>query len=189
MGATNTGKTLIQRMLMQSALKSIGAGRDQRAIVFNAKQDVLSILAGMKLSCPVVTLDPFDARGSAWDMAADITTHTDAETLAANLVPIDEHATQKFFDEAVRSLYEEVIVTFIGSAPGAWTLGDVIFTLRDRQRLCRVLGRTEEGRELLSFASPTRRRPRTSWRRSMSGPSPTAALPVAGSGRTTRAGR
>ena len=74
MGATNTGKTLIQRMLMQSALKSIGAGLDQRAIVFNAKQDVLSILAGMNLNCPVVTLDPFDARGYAWDMAADITT-------------------------------------------------------------------------------------------------------------------
>ena len=74
MGATNTGKTLVQRMLMQSALKSIGAGRDQRAIVFDAKQDVLSILAGMNLNCPVVTLDPFDARGYAWDMAADITT-------------------------------------------------------------------------------------------------------------------
>ena len=151
MGATNTGKTLIQRMLMQSALKSIGAGLDQRAIVFNAKQDVLSILAGMNLSCPVVTLDPFDARGYAWDMAADITTRTDAETLAANLVPIDEHATQKFFDEAVRSLYEEVIVTFIETAPGDWTLGDVIFTLRDRERLYRVLKQTEEGRELLKL--------------------------------------
>ena len=64
--------------------------------MFNAKQDVLSILAGMNLNCPVVTLDPFDVRGYAWDMAADITTRTDAETLAANLVPIDEHATQKF---------------------------------------------------------------------------------------------
>ena len=61
-GATNTGKTIIQRMLMQSALKSIYLGQDQRAIVFNAKQDVLSILAGMKLDCPIITLDPFDAR-------------------------------------------------------------------------------------------------------------------------------
>ena len=151
MGATNTGKTLIQRMLMQSALKSIGAGLDQRAIVFNAKQDVLSILAGMNLNCPVVTLDPFDARGYAWDMATDITTRTDAETLAANLVPIDEHATQKFFDEAVRSLYEEVIVTFIGTAPGDWTLGDVIFAMRDRERLTGVLKQTEEGRELVKL--------------------------------------
>jgi hypothetical protein len=151
MGATNTGKTLIQRMLMQCALKSVGAGRDQRAIVFNAKQDVLSILAGMKLSCPVVTLDPFDARGCAWDMAADITTRTDAETLAANLVPIDEHATQKFFDEAVRSLYEEVIVTFLKTASGDWTFRDVIVTMRERGRLTRVLKQTEEGRELLGL--------------------------------------
>ena len=51
-------------------------------------------------------------------MAADITTQADAETLAENLVPIDAHATQKFFDEAVRSLYEEVLMTFIEAAPG-----------------------------------------------------------------------
>ena len=61
-GATNTGKTIIQRMLMQSALRGIYLGQDQRAVVFNAKQDVLSILAGMNLDCPIITLDPFDAR-------------------------------------------------------------------------------------------------------------------------------
>jgi len=151
MGATNTGKTLIQRMLMQSALKTIGEGRDQRAVVFNAKQDVLSILAGMNLNCPVITLDPFDTRGFAWDMAADITSRIDAETLSANLVPIDEHATQKFFDEAVRSLYEEVIVTFIETAPGEWTFRDVIVTMRSRKRLCRLLKQTDDGRELLEL--------------------------------------
>jgi type IV secretory pathway TraG/TraD family ATPase VirD4 len=149
MGATNTGKTLVQRMLMQSALRTIGLGLDQRAVVFNAKQDVLSILAGMNLKCPVVTLDPFDARGCAWDMAADITTRLDAQTLAENLVPIDEHATQKFFDEAVRSLYEEVIVTFQKTAPGDWTFRDVILAMRDRRRLTRVLKRTMAGRDLL----------------------------------------
>jgi hypothetical protein len=151
MGATNTGKTLIQRMLMQSALKSICQGQDQRAIVFNAKQDMLSILAGMNLDCPIITLDPFDARGFAWDMAADITTRTDAEALAANLVPIDEHATQKFFDEAVRSLYEEIIATFIETAPGNWMFRDVIFTMRKRERLTRVLEQTTDGRELLEL--------------------------------------
>ena len=151
MGATNTGKTLVQRMLMQSALKTIGLGLDQRAIVFDAKQDVLSILAGMNLRCPVLTLDPFDARGYAWDMAADITALTDAQTLAVNLVPIDEQATQKFFDEAVRSLFEEVIVTFIDTVPGNWTFADVINTLRDRDRLCRVLKKTTQGAELLKL--------------------------------------
>ena len=150
-GATNTGKTIIQRMLMQSALKSIYLGQDQRAVVFNAKQDVLSILAGMNLDCPIITLDPFDAHGFAWDMAADITTRTDAEALAENLVRIDEHATQKFFDEAVRSLLEEVIATFIETAPGAWMFRDVIFTMRKRERLTRVLEQTTEGRELLEL--------------------------------------
>ena len=148
-GATNTGKSLIQRMLMQSALKNIGKGQDQRAIVFDAKQDVLSKLAGMNLSCPTKTFDPFDRRGYAWDMAADITTLTDAQTVAENLVPVDEHANQKFFDDSVRSLFQEVIVTFIDTAPGAWTFPDVIHTLQDRDRLCEVLKQTAAGRERL----------------------------------------
>ena len=66
-------------------------------------------------------------------------------------MPIDEHATQKFFDEAVRSLYEEVIATFIETAPGNWTFRDVIFTMRKRERLTRVLEQTTEGRELLEL--------------------------------------
>jgi hypothetical protein len=152
MGATNTGKTLIQRMLMQTALKNIGKGRDQRAVVFDAKQDVLSILAGMPLQCRVVTLDPFDARGHAWDMAKDIRTRLDAHTLAENLVPPDPQASQKFFDDTVRSLYEEVIVTFQKTAPGDWTFRDVIYTLRSRERLEQVLGQTVYGREMLELA-------------------------------------
>src|SRR5512135_1664324 len=151
MGATNTGKTLIQRMLMQSALQNIGKGRDQRAVVFDAKQDILSILAGMNLSCRVVTLDPLDGRGFAWNMAADITTRADAQTLAENLVPINEHANQKFFDQTVRCLYQEVVVTFQKICPGAWTFRDVIFALRSRERLDEVLNQTVEGRERLEL--------------------------------------
>ena len=42
-------------------------------------------------------------------------------------------------------------MTFIETAPGDWTLGDVIFTMRDRERLHRVLKQTEEGRELVKL--------------------------------------
>src|SRR5512135_2662552 len=73
------------------------------------------------------------------------------QTLAENLVPIDEHATQKFFDEAVRSLYEEVVVTFQKTAPGDWTFRDVVLAMRDRELLTRVLKRTKAGRGLLKL--------------------------------------
>ena len=66
-------------------------------------------------------------------------------------MPIDEHATQKFFDEAVRSLYEEVIVTFIEDRSrrlDAWRCD-----LHDAKPRAahRVLKKTKEGRELLKL--------------------------------------
>jgi len=50
---------------MQSVLPDIREGRGNRALVYDAKGDVLSILAGMGLSCPVQTLNPFDSRSVA----------------------------------------------------------------------------------------------------------------------------
>ena len=52
-GTTGSGKTLLQRLLMQSTLPGIGRGHGQRAVIYDAKQDILSILAGMRLSCPI----------------------------------------------------------------------------------------------------------------------------------------
>ena len=55
-GATGSGKTLLQRLLLQSVLPRIGQGFGHRALIYDAKQDVLSVLAGMRLSCPIRTL-------------------------------------------------------------------------------------------------------------------------------------
>ena len=43
------------------------------------------------------------------------------------------------------------IATFIETAPGNWTFRDVIFTMRKRERLTRVLEQTTDGRELLEL--------------------------------------
>ncbi|MCI0538823.1 MAG: type IV secretion system DNA-binding domain-containing protein [Verrucomicrobiales bacterium] len=71
-GTTGSGKTLLQRLLMQSALTTVGHGHGHRAVVYDAKQDTLSILSGMRIGCPVHVLNPLDARSVAWDMAADV---------------------------------------------------------------------------------------------------------------------
>ena len=72
-GATGSGKTLLQRLLMQSVLPKIGAQNGQRALIYDAKQDIMSLLGGMDLSCPIHLLDPLDMRSVAWDIAADVT--------------------------------------------------------------------------------------------------------------------
>ena len=75
---TGSGKTVLQRLLMQSTLPRIREGSNHRALIYDAKQDILPILGGMDLRCPVRTFNPFDARGVAWDLAADITSPASA---------------------------------------------------------------------------------------------------------------
>jgi hypothetical protein len=148
-GAPGSGKTLCMKLLAQCVLRYVGRGRGVRALWFDAKQDSLSELAGMGV--PFKTLNMFDKRGVAWDMAKDITDETQAEAMAEILMPKNERASQPYFDDAARSLLKGVLCNFIERKPGRWTFRDVIFTLRSRSRLVQVLRQTPEGRELLEL--------------------------------------
>ncbi len=150
-GATGSGKTLLQRLLIQSAVAGIGIGRGNRALVYDAKQDVLSILAGMKPLCPIRLLHPLDARASAWNMARDITSPSSALQMATLLIPQSNKDTNPFFSNAARHLLFGVISTFILRAPGTWTLRQVLLAVRDAKVLRLVLSQEESTQHLLQY--------------------------------------
>lgn len=150
-GATGSGKTLFQRLLMQSVLPRIGEGRGSRALVYDAKQDVLSLLAGMGLGCPVVTFNPFDARSVAWDMARDITSPAAALQAATLLIPEAKNDSNPFFTNAARQLLHGVIQALVQAAPGAWTLRHVLLLVREQEQLQTLLGRFPQTQHLLQF--------------------------------------
>ncbi len=70
-GTTGSGKTTILRLLMQGAIPNVGSG-DCRALVYDAKQDMVSILSGMVPMDRIVIMNPFDSRCARWDMAVDL---------------------------------------------------------------------------------------------------------------------
>lgn len=142
-GVTGSGKTVLLRLLMQSVLPEIGRGNDQRALIYDPKQDMLSILSGMSLSCEVLTLNPFDTRSVAWDIAADVSSRAAAETIASILIPASHRETQPFFSEAAQDLLVNVLVSFVRHSPGAWNLRDVVLALREADLLRMVLERDE----------------------------------------------
>lgn len=148
-GATGSGKTLSLRLLMQSVLPRIGQGHDTRAIIYDAKQDMLSILHGMKLSCKIVTLNPFDERCAAWNMAKDITSPATAQQIAAILVPEEKYSSNPFFSDAARALLTGVLIALLKSAPGAWTFRDVVYVMKSGSRLKSLLLRCPETRDLV----------------------------------------
>jgi type IV secretory pathway TraG/TraD family ATPase VirD4 len=146
-GAPGSGKTVSLRMLMQSILPQVRPGSGWRAIIYDAKQDILPILSGMKLSCPVVTLNALDRRGVAWDMAKDIDSYAVALQVAANLVP-DEQGHNAFFVKAARDLLAAVMIAFHLHRPGEWLLTDVILTLSDKERAKKLLSLRPETRHI-----------------------------------------
>ncbi len=150
-GATGSGKTILQRLLMQSVLPRIVPGRNQRALVYDAKQDISSLLAGMGLRCPVHLLNPLDSRGVSWDMAADVTSPAAAWQAATLLIPKATSDANPFFSNAARHLLYGVLLAFILQAPRRWTLRHVVLVLRSESLLRRLLRSHEATSYLLQY--------------------------------------
>ncbi len=154
-GATGSGKTILQRLLMQSTLPRIGSGLNQRALIYDAKQDILSLLAGMNVSAPFHILNPLDARCAAWDMAGDVTSPAAALQAASLLIPKAAHDANPFFSNAARHLLHGVLLALILKAPRRWTLRQVILILRSESLLQQVLGASEGTRHLMQYSEHT----------------------------------
>ena len=127
-GATGSGKTVLQRMLMQSVLPEIGLGLDRRALVYDAKGDAMPILAAIAPQAEILTLNPFDERGVAWDLAADIREPRVALEFAHILMP-REHESQPFFSDAARHLLYGTVLGMLLRG-NDWTFADVLRALQ-----------------------------------------------------------
>lgn len=150
-GATGSGKTLLQRLLMQSALPRIGLGCGHRALLYDAKQDLLPLLAGMHLRAPIHILHPLDRRAVAWNMAADIKTPASALQTASLLIPEIKTDNNPFFANAARHLLTGALNALIEQAGARWTLRHVLLVMRDPARLGNLLSRSDQTRFLLQY--------------------------------------
>lgn len=147
-GSPGSGKSIMLRVLMQSVLQHIGTGRDMRALIYDAKQDVLPILDAYCESTNVKTLNPFDARGVAWDLYRDVREPRVAVEIAFTLIP-REHESQPFFSDAARHLVYGVILSFLLSGH-EWTFADLLRGLANPSRLKRILKAHPETRDIVS---------------------------------------
>jgi type IV secretory pathway TraG/TraD family ATPase VirD4 len=150
-GATGSGKTILQRLLMQSVLPRIGSGLGQRALVYDAKQEVLSLLGGMDISAHIHVLNPLDSRCVAWDIAADVTSPASVLQAASLLIPKAAHDANPFFSNAARHLLHGIFLALVLKAPKRWTLRQAILILRSESLLRQVLEENEPTRYLLQY--------------------------------------
>ncbi|MGE0414903.1 MAG: type IV secretion system DNA-binding domain-containing protein [Verrucomicrobiales bacterium] len=145
-GSPGSGKTLSMQLLMLSVLPRILPGSNRRAIIYDAKRDTRSVLAGMGISAPVVMLNPFDRRCSPWHMARDIPDGATAQQIASILIPKSGHESQPFFIEAAQAVLGGLLEAFGQIAGDRWTLRDVVLTLRYTHRIAAILDACEHTR-------------------------------------------
>ena len=145
-GSPGSGKTLSMQLLMLSVLPRILPGSNRRAIIYDAKRDTRSVLAGMGISAPVVMLNPFDCRCSPWHMARDIPDGATAQQIASILIPKSGHESQPFFIEAAQAVLGGLLEAFGQIAGDRWTLRDVVLTLRYTHRIAAILDACEHTR-------------------------------------------
>jgi type IV secretory pathway TraG/TraD family ATPase VirD4 len=157
-GSTGSGKTVVFRMLMNSVLPQIALKRKtKRAFVYDGKREYVSLVYGMKPACDVFILNPFDERGYAWDISADVTSPRHAYAIASILIPDEPNTTQRFFPDAARMLLSTVMIAFAIKKQKAndktwkWTLRDLILSLRSAEQISAVV---EESEITESMASP-----------------------------------
>jgi hypothetical protein len=148
-GSTGSGKTMLLRLLMQSVIPRIKEGSDSRALIYDAKADILPLLDGMGVAAPVWILNPFDERSSAWEMGVDVTAPATAQQIATILIAPSKNESQPFFTDAARALLTGVMISFMKRSPGKWLLSDVIHATRTTQSFAQVLSATEETKYLV----------------------------------------
>lgn len=154
-GTTGSGKSIVQRLLMKDVLISIKPGSDKRALIFDAKSDAIPFLHHIGTTCPVYSLNPFEAREDfpravAWDIAADITSPARALNLAACLIPSEKSGGNQYFTDAARQVVSAIVESLIRHSPGTWTFSEFVYVTLSMERVKDILNKDEEGRETLA---------------------------------------
>ena len=152
-GTTGSGKTHVQRLLMQRPLLGIRRGIDTRALIYDAKGDTTPYLKQIGVRAPVYSLNPFEARTEypqavSWDAGQDITSPMRALNLAAAIHPRESGGSNQYFVNAARHVTAGVLNSLIRQNYGDWTFSEFVAVSLNRELTRQVLQRDSAGRRV-----------------------------------------
>ena len=149
---------------MQQVLPAIATGPPggHRALIYDAKGDLLPILAGMRrrgLTADIYTLHPFDGRydearrlyAVGWDIARDCLDEITALEMATILCPVPRHE-KNFFEQAARNILYGVLLGLMEAGGTRWRFEDLFIALREQSSIEHLMQRTAKGRSLHQYA-------------------------------------
>lgn len=147
-GATGAGKTTLLRLMLQDIVPQVGQHNDWRLMMTNPKRDAISILHGIApKGVRIHTVDPFEARGLAWNVCRDVRAPRTALQLVTTLLP-ERQESQPFFRDASRHLLYGVLISFLRKGV-EWRLSDLIRAVRSEAVLKSILKSCDDTKHLV----------------------------------------
>ncbi|PSN79007.1 hypothetical protein C8B47_13925, partial [filamentous cyanobacterium CCP4] len=129
-GNTGAGKSTFLEVMMTKTLAGVGFNPNYRAIVVDAKGNLLPYLEALGLGVgedgPLyVILNPLDKRAARWAIAKDINSPGKAHEFARTVIP-EAKGDNQFFPKTAIALLVAVIVSLQRAKGERWTLRDLI---------------------------------------------------------------
>lgn len=146
-GAPGSGKTTGMKRQMGSVLPNIVPGANERALIYDAKSELMALLPKLCPNVVIKTTDPFDARGVAWDLCRDVVEPRVAVEIAFTLMP-KESESQPFFSDAARHLLYGVMISYMQSKI-EWTFADLVRGVKSARQLKAILKRHSQTEPLI----------------------------------------
>lgn len=139
LGTNGSGKTLAYRMALRSLVTRSGR-LCCKAVLYDFKMEYLPILCGMGIELEQIKiLNPLDARGVAFSLAAEIGEDVALATQVAHaLIADDPGDHQPYFTRAAREMVTALMRVFMRRAT-EWHLNDVVEIARDPVSLAGAL--------------------------------------------------
>lgn len=143
-GTIGSGKTTLIRLFLQSIaprFRKDWPGPPEQLVLFDAKTEIIPILAGMGLTAETTNLhilNPYDKRGVSWTIAESLQEPAMALNFATMVVPEEPHSSAPFFSHAGRDMVFAAILGLSQSLGVNWTLRDLILALDSHAHLVAV---------------------------------------------------
>lgn len=129
-GVPGAGKSTLIDILMKSVLPGyVGTNADHRALIHDHSGESVSVMYNLGFTFEngfLKTLNPFDRRSVAWDIAQDITAPSLARQFARIVIPDNPKVTDPFWNNAARNILAGVLISMNERYPRQWNLRDVI---------------------------------------------------------------
>lgn len=148
-GATGSGKTLTVYKLLADIANFLRRNPGARTVIYDPKQNILPVLDKLAPGVPVIDMHPYREGSLAWDLARDVRTSRDIETVANILFPEDRNNSEnRFFVDAPREILQAVLRSFIELGVNDWSLRDLYCVLTSTQHLKALLQRSDHEKDV-----------------------------------------